>query len=60
MSQLNFNHASLRTIYTSATFIINCRFGYIDRMGRVEEEKVRSWGFDRVFTWSDGPYISLP
>ncbi|POR33285.1 Uncharacterized protein TPAR_06516 [Tolypocladium paradoxum] len=24
-------------------------------MGKQHEAQVRSWGFDRVFTWSDGP-----
>lgn len=29
-------------------------------MSRQDEAKVRSWGFDHVFTWTDGPYVCLP
>lgn len=26
---------------------------------REEEAKVKSWGFPHVFTWTDGPYVSI-
>ncbi|OAA46983.1 Cupin, RmlC-type [Metarhizium rileyi] len=29
-------------------------------MSREHETQVRSWGFDQVFTWSDGPNAHYP
>lgn len=26
-------------------------------MGHEHEDLVRAWGFDHVFTWTDGPYV---
>lgn len=26
-----------------------------NNMGKEDEAQVRSWGFDHVFTWTDGP-----
>ncbi|KAL6858115.1 hypothetical protein ACO1O0_005567 [Amphichorda felina] len=29
-------------------------------MGRQHEDQVRSWGFDHVFAWTDGPNAHYP
>jgi len=31
----------------------------INASAREDEKAVKSWGFSHVFTWSDGPYVSL-
>lgn len=28
-------------------------------MGTEHEDQVRAWGFEHVFTWTDGPYVLL-